>query len=55
MWLAIGDPIVVGIPCAHPETANPRIAERWRLVGCTTDIYHLSAGAPAARAIIQAD
>jgi 4-hydroxy-2-oxoheptanedioate aldolase len=44
-----------GIHCAQPETVNRRIAEGRRLVGCTSDIYHLSAGARAARVIIKTD
>ncbi len=47
--------VAPGIHCAQPETVNRRIAEGWRLVGCTSDIYHLAAGAKAARAIIKTE
>lgn len=47
--------VVPGIHCAQPETVNRRMAEGWRLVGCTSDIYHLAAGAKAARAIIKTE
>lgn len=47
--------VAPGIHCAQPETVNRRIAQGWRLVGCTSDLYHVGAGARAARAIIKTE
>ena len=45
--------IAPGIHCAEPETVNRRLAEGWRLVGCASDLAHLTAGAKAAREAIK--
>jgi 4-hydroxy-2-oxoheptanedioate aldolase len=52
---AVKHGVAPGLHCARPETVNRRLAEGWRLVGCASDIAHLTAGARAARDLIRAD
>jgi hypothetical protein len=42
-----------GIHTPAPEAVNRRLAEGWRMVGCTSDMFHLTAGATAALAAIK--
>ena len=40
--------VAPGIHNARPETASRRIADGWRMVGCGSDIAHVTAGARGA-------
>ena len=45
--------VAPGVHTPGPEAANRRLAEGWLMVGCTSDLYHLTAGAKAALAAIK--
>lgn len=47
--------VAPGIHCAKPETANRRIAEGWRFVGCASDMSHLLAATRLSRDLIKTD
>ena len=45
--------VAPGVHTPGPEAVNRRLAEGWLMVGCTSDNYHLTAGAKAALAAIK--
>lgn len=45
--------VAPGVHTPGPEAVNRRLAEGWLMVGCTSDLYHLTAGAKAALAAIK--
>ena len=45
--------VAPGVHTPTPDAVNRRLAEGWLMVGCTSDLYHLAAGAKAALAAIK--
>jgi hypothetical protein len=45
--------VAPGVHTPTPDAVNRRLAEGWLMVGSTSDIFHLTAGAKAALAAIK--